>query len=73
MLDNGDELTARPVTLIAFWRRKTGRPTGADANEIRDDHQPENGEGARFERAALAACDRRRGDRIKERDFRSGS
>jgi putative ABC transport system substrate-binding protein len=36
-------------------RREAGRPTGADADEIRDDHQPENGKGARPQRTACAA------------------
>ena len=53
-------------------RRETGRPAGADADEIRDDDQPENGQGARPHRAAQLTRARRRGDRIGERDSRLG-
>jgi hypothetical protein len=36
-------------------RGETGRPASADADEIRADHQPENGKGAQPQRTACAA------------------
>jgi hypothetical protein len=52
------------MTVMDIWRRHTLVVTPAKVT---------GKEGARPQRAAFAACDRRRGDRIKERDFRSGS
>src|SRR5215471_13605543 len=54
-------------------RRQARRPPGASAYQVRDGHQFENGEGARFDGAARPARGRRRGDRmiaaIKRRQF----
>jgi ABC-type uncharacterized transport system substrate-binding protein len=46
-------------------RRQSRRPAGAGADQIRNGHQLENGEGARPRCAADAAGCRRRGDRMK--------
>src|SRR5262249_3447870 len=45
-------------------RRETGRPAGANANQVRSDHQPQNRQGARPRCAAHATRACRRGDRI---------
>src|SRR5262249_14953610 len=50
-------------------RRKTGRSAGASGYPIRADHQPQACQGARPRRCADAARARRRGDRVKRREF----
>src|SRR5262249_52167810 len=50
-------------------RREASRSACASANEVRAGHQPQNGESARPRGAPDAARPRRRGDRMKRRDF----
>src|SRR5262249_39498629 len=51
-------------------RRQARRPSGAGGDQVRNDRQPQNGEGARPDRAARPARGRRRGDRVSSRrDF----
>src|SRR5215204_4199938 len=50
-------------------RRQTGRSAGAAARQVRADHKPEYRQGARPHRAAIAARPRRRGDRMRRREF----
>src|SRR5262249_16999490 len=50
-------------------RRQARRPSGAGGDQVRNDRQPQNGEGARPDRAARPARGRRRGDRVKRREF----
>ena len=50
-------------------RRQTRRPAGAGADQVRNDHQPQDRQGARPDRAARPAGRRRRGDRMKRREF----
>ena len=49
--------------------REAGRPAGAAADQVRTGDQPQDREGARPYRAAGAAGDRRRGDRVIRREF----
>ena len=49
--------------------REAGRPAGAGADQVRAGHQPQDRQGARPRRAADAARPRRRGDRMKRREF----
>src|SRR5260221_8445961 len=49
--------------------REAGRPAGAGAEQVRVGDQPQDREGARPRRAADAARTRRRGDRMKRREF----
>ena len=49
--------------------REAGRPAGAGADQIRAGDQPQDRQGARPHRAADAARARRRGDRMKRREF----
>src|SRR5262249_39964933 len=49
--------------------RKTCRPAGDATDHVRVSHQPANRSGARPRRAAHRASPRRRGDRMKRRDF----
>ena len=45
--------------------RETGRPAGAVCDQVRDGDQPQDRQGARARRAAVRACARRRGNRIR--------
>jgi hypothetical protein len=45
-------------------RRQTGRSSGAGGDQVRNDRQPQNSEGARPDRATGPARSRRRGDRM---------
>ena len=49
--------------------REAGRPAGPAGHEGRADHQPQDRQGARHHRPAIAARPRRRGDRMKRREF----
>ena len=49
--------------------RQARRPAGLAVDQIRVGHQPANGQSARPRRAAYAARPRRRGDRVKRREF----
>jgi putative ABC transport system substrate-binding protein len=49
--------------------REAGRSASTGADQVRTGDQSENGEGARLGRAAIAAGPRRRGDRVKRREF----
>ena len=49
--------------------REACRPAGAASHESRADHQPQDRQGARPHRPARAARPRRRGDRMKRREF----
>ena len=49
--------------------REAGRPAGPAVHESRADHQPQDRQGARPHRPAPAARPRRRGDRVKRREF----
>ena len=48
---------------------KSGRPSGAGADQIRAGHQPQDRQGARPRHPVDAARPRRRGDRVKRREF----
>ena len=48
---------------------KAGRPAGPAGHESRADHQPQDRQGARPHRPDHAARPRRRGDRMKRREF----
>ena len=48
---------------------ETGRPTGDAGGQVRVHHQPDHRQGARPQRAANAARARRRGDRMRRREF----
>src|SRR5215472_4620295 len=50
-------------------RRPAGRPACRAANPFRANHQYEDRQGARFNGAARIARPRRRGDRVKRREF----
>ena len=50
-------------------RREAERTAGAGADQVRACHQPQDRQGARPRRAADAARPRRRGDRMKRREF----
>src|SRR5262249_29204572 len=50
-------------------RRKTRRPTGDAGHQVRVGHQPQDREGARPRNPTDAARPRRRGDRMKRREF----
>ena len=50
-------------------RREAGRPSGAGADKVRFGDQSQDRQGARPHRAAHAARARRRGDRMKWREF----
>src|SRR6516162_2475361 len=49
--------------------REGGRPAGPGADQVRAGHQSQNGQKPRPRRAADAACHRRRGHRMKRREF----
>ena len=49
--------------------REAGRPAGAGADQVRAGDQPQDRQGARPRRAADAARARRRGDRMRRREF----
>ena len=49
--------------------REAGRPAGAAADQVRARDQSQDRQGARHRRAADAARSRRRGDRMKRREF----
>jgi hypothetical protein len=49
--------------------RETGRLTGPAVDEIRADHQPQDRQSARPRSAVVAPRPRRRGDRMKRREF----
>src|SRR4030081_644247 len=49
--------------------REAGRPSGAGADQVRADHQPEGRQGARPRSASHSARPSRRGDRMKGRAF----
>ena len=53
-------------------RRKTGRPAGAAAKQIRIGDQPQDRQGAWPNSAADLTCPSRRGDRMKRREFIGG-
>src|SRR5262249_13556786 len=63
--------------LSAIWRlhgahsqrRETRRSSGAAADQIRDGHQPRDRESARRQNLRQSALARRRGDRMKRREF----
>jgi putative ABC transport system substrate-binding protein len=48
---------------------KGEKPTDLPVDQVRAGDQPQDSEGARPRRAAHAACPRRRGDRMKRREF----
>src|SRR5262249_35385630 len=50
-------------------RGEAGRYAGADADKIQSVHQPQNGEGSWSNCATAASCPRRRGDRMRRREF----
>src|SRR5262249_19551293 len=50
-------------------RDETGRPAGRAANQVRAGHQSHDRQGARPNTVADAAGARRRGDRVKRREF----
>src|SRR5262249_5706898 len=50
-------------------RREAGRPASTGAHEVRDGHQSEDRQGTRPDYAGQAARRRRRGDRVKRREF----
>src|SRR5262249_39853478 len=50
-------------------RRKTRRASGAGTDQVRAAHQSQDREGARPRRAGQAARARRRGDRMRRREF----
>src|SRR5207237_8925288 len=50
-------------------RRKAGRPAGIAVDSIRVRHQSSNSTSARHRGVTGAALDRRRGDRMKRREF----
>src|SRR5262249_40327307 len=50
-------------------RRQTGRPTSRAGREDRAGPQPQDRQGARPRTAAYAACPRRRGGRMRRREF----
>src|SRR5262249_52958878 len=49
--------------------RETGRPAGAGADQVRVGDQPQNRQGARPDRAGYSARPRRRGGRMRRRQF----
>src|SRR5262249_34895808 len=50
--------------------REARRASGAGADQIRDGHQPQDRQGSRPRTSTVAACPRRRGDRmIRRREF----
>ena len=49
--------------------REARRPAGRAADQVRAGHQPQDRQGARPRRAAVAARPRRRGDRMRRREF----
>src|SRR5438034_2409153 len=49
--------------------REAGRPAGAGADQVRNGAQPQDRQGARARRAAARARPRRRGDRMRRREF----
>src|SRR5260221_8074977 len=56
-----------PLSIIC--RRRPGRPSDRAAHQIRADDQPQDRQSARPRSAADAARSRRRGDRMKRREF----
>ena len=60
---------ARPVTSTASSRARSQRPAGTGADQVRTGDQPQDRQGARPRRATDAARPRRRGDRMKRREF----
>src|SRR5262249_28046050 len=50
-------------------RRKAGRAAGAGAYQVRAGHQPQDRQGARPRHTHDGARPRRRGDRVKRREF----
>ena len=52
--------------------RQAGRPAGTGADQVRAGDQPQDRQGARHRHAAVAARPRRRGDRMKRREFIAG-
>ena len=59
----------RPATSIASSRARSRPTAGTGADQVRAGDQPQDREGARHRRAAVAARPRRRGDRMKRREF----
>src|SRR5262249_39733850 len=51
------------------WRRESWQSASTAANDLRTSHQFENRQGARPRNTGHAARPRRRGDRMKRRDF----
>src|SRR5262249_54765074 len=49
--------------------REAGRPSGAGADQVRPGDQPEDRQGTWAQCASHSACPRRRGDRVKRREF----
>src|SRR5262249_61910749 len=49
--------------------REAGRPASAGAHQVRAGGEPQDRESARPRGAARAACPRRRGDRMRRREF----
>ncbi len=60
---------ALPSSSTVSSRGEARRPADRAANQIRARHQSEDSQGARPHRAAVAARPRRRGDRMKRREF----
>src|SRR3977135_3871892 len=55
--------------LIGSQGREAGRPAGDAVHQVRVRHQPQDRQGARPDRAARPAGRRRRGDRVRRREF----
>src|SRR5262245_39490246 len=60
---------SRPLRRSHSQRREARRPSGAGADQVRARDQSQDCQGARPHRATDAARARRRGDRVKRRDF----
>jgi hypothetical protein len=72
VLGKGEAAVAMRWYTCIRWRkrahpqgRETGGPAGAGANQVRNDRQSQDSEGARPRRAVHVARSRRRGDRIE--------
>jgi hypothetical protein len=63
---------ASPICTSHLARRQRDRPAGSVSNQIPTRHQPQNLEGDRFGHSAATGDARRRGDRMKRREFIAG-